>query len=333
MESPGKQDFKAVIDSHVRTQVGGSIKQLPSLLQEDELLLMGIAARNSERDGLLAMTERRIIFVAKGMFTSLKVDDIHYDNIVAVGFEPWVLTIWETNSIVPATGQQIGIKHDFKAGTEIGKKNKEELRGFADKLWEIGLPSAEATERIQSAEDAKAEAIESHLQRIGVVNRRLLARGEMKKLRDILWDNELPEKVITGRYEGKWGVLVATDRRVIFIDKGLFSLTIEDFSYDRITSIESSTGVIHGSLTIYTSGNKEKFDTVPNDELSAFADHLRGKVRNLAGQNAASASTATPIAPTPNLSVAEELEKMASLLEKGILTQEEFDAQKAKLLR
>ena len=33
-----------------------------------------------------------------------------------------------------------------------------------------------------------------------------------------------------------------------------------------------------------------------------------------------------------NSSVAEELEKMASLLEKGILTQEEFDKQKSKLL-
>lgn len=36
--------------------------------------------------------------------------------------------------------------------------------------------------------------------------------------------------------------------------------------------------------------------------------------------------------PAPSLSAADEIEKLASLLERGILTQEEFDAKKKQLL-
>lgn len=41
---------------------------------------------------------------------------------------------------------------------------------------------------------------------------------------------------------------------------------------------------------------------------------------------------ATPVAGPPPVSVADELGKLAGLLERGLLTQQEFDAQKARLL-
>ena len=48
--------------------------------------------------------------------------------------------------------------------------------------------------------------------------------GEVKELAKILWTDEQPMKMARGTYHGGNGIIVATDRRLIFIDKGLIGL-------------------------------------------------------------------------------------------------------------
>ena len=177
--------------------------------------------------------------------------------------------------------------------------------------------------------EIKDEALNSVLRKIDGVDK-WMTRGEIKELPSILWGNELPEKLITGTYNNGKGMLVATNRRLIFIDKGIFSLKVEDFSYDKISSIESKTGIMFGSLTIYASGNKEKFEYADKGLLRGFADFLRAKIST---QKSQSSLVPTPAEnPSSTLSVADELEKLAGLRDRGIITNEEFSAQKAKLL-
>ena len=175
----------------------------------------------------------------------------------------------------------------------------------------------------------KDEALNSVLRKIDGVDK-WMTRGEIKELPSILWENELPEKLITGRYNNGRGILVATNRRLIFIDKGMLSLKVEDFSYDKIASIESKTGMVFGSLTIYASGNKEKFEYADKGLLRGFADFLRVKIST---QKSQSSPVSSPVEnPSSTISVADELEKLAGLRDRGIITEEEFSAQKAKLL-
>ena len=175
----------------------------------------------------------------------------------------------------------------------------------------------------------KDEALNSVLRKIDGVDK-WMTRGEIKELPSILWENELPEKLITGRYNNGRGMLVATNRRLIFIDKGMVSLKVEDFSYDKIASIESKTGMVFGSLTIYASGNKEKFEYADKELLRGFADFLRAKIST---QKPQSSPVSSPVEnPSSTISVADELEKLAGLRDRGIITKEEFSAQKAKLL-
>lgn len=61
-----------------------------------------------------------------------------------------------------------------------------------------------------------------------------------------------------------------------------------------------------------------------------FADKANEAIKNLSNGRNASAHGNTGNAP---VSVADELVKLKGLLDAGVLTQEEFDAQKAKLLR
>lgn len=66
----------------------------------------------------------------------------------------------------------------------------------------------------------------------------LFGRKEIKELPNILWEDEVVEGMITGTYNSKIGALFATNKRLIFVDKGLlFGLKVEDFPYDKITSI------------------------------------------------------------------------------------------------
>ena len=174
----------------------------------------------------------------------------------------------------------------------------------------------------------KADAINAALRRINGFDK-WLSRKEIKELPSILWEDEVPEMLITGMYNSGTGILVATDRRLVFVDKGMFSLKIEDFAYDRITSIESSTGMMFGGITIYASGNKEEIKQVPKEITRPFSDWLRAKLSEPKPAQSSNAGAAT--ANTP-VSVADELDKLAGLRDRGIITNDEFDAQKSKLL-
>ena len=175
----------------------------------------------------------------------------------------------------------------------------------------------------------KEQAINQALNRIDGIQK-FLGRREIKELPSILWEDEVPERVITGTYNNGNGILVATDRRLMFVDKGVFSFKMEDFAYDKITSIESKTGMMFGGITIYASGNKEEIANVDKESTRSFADYLRAKISRPNAQSSVQQSSVET--PTATVSVADELEKLAGLLERGILTQEEFSEQKSKLL-
>lgn len=68
---------------------------------------------------------------------------------------------------------------------------------------------------------------------------KLLGFKEIKALPDILWDDENIERIVQGMYNNGLGILCATNKRLLFVDKGLlYGLTVEDFPYDKITSIQ-----------------------------------------------------------------------------------------------
>jgi hypothetical protein len=124
---------------------------------------------------------------------------------------------------------------------------------------------------------SKHGAIQEALKGLTGVDK-LLARKEIKQLPDLLSENELPEALASGRYNNHIGIVVATNKRAIFIDKGILSLTVEDFPYDRISSIEYHIGMLMGSITIYVSGNKAEIGNVPKAQVRPFAEFLRARI-------------------------------------------------------
>lgn len=159
----------------------------------------------------------------------------------------------------------------------------------------------------------------------------IIGRKEIKELPNILWNDEKIENIIMGTYNNGNGILVATNKRLVFVDKGLFfGLKVEDFPYEKISTIQYETGILLGKLTIYTTNNKAIIDNVSNVRIRSFADWLRARIsgtsKNLITEQITGQSTHS------NIDVADQLEKLANLKEKGILTEEEFLQQKKKLL-
>jgi hypothetical protein len=149
-----------------------------------------------------------------------------------------------------------------------------------------------------------------------------LSRKEVKELPNILRENETVENATSGTYNNSGGLLVGTNSRVLFIDKGLlYGLKIEEFGLDKISSSQFETGLLMGKLTIFASGNKAVIDMVPKGEVKAFAEWLSNKITN-------KSST-----PTPSTNdVTDQIKKLAELRDGGILTEEEFTAKKKQLL-
>lgn len=153
-----------------------------------------------------------------------------------------------------------------------------------------------------------------------------LGKAEIKELPNILWEDEEIKKASQGFYQNGNGLLVATNKRVIFLNKGIFGgLQVEDFSFDKISSIQYNVGFITGDITIFASGNKATVKNIEKGSVRDFADYLRA---NLDKKD--SSELSKPIKNEED--VISKLERLASLKEKGILSEDEFQTEKKKIL-
>jgi hypothetical protein len=173
-----------------------------------------------------------------------------------------------------------------------------------------------------------ANRIQDQLQKIGLTTSSALwGRKEIAELPAIIPEGEEIFGLVQGVYNGGQGILVATDRRLLFVDKGLlYGLKVEDFGLDKLTSIQIETGLIFADIKIMASGNIAKISNVDKTGGRAFCEKVRAKLSE-------PKQTAAPVTVVQQqVDVADQLGKLAALKDQGILTQEEFDTQKKKLL-
>jgi hypothetical protein len=87
-------------------------------------------------------------------------------------------------------------------------------------------------------------------------------KAEICELEKILMDDEKIIALACGRYFGSFALLVATDQRLLLIDKRVFFMTIEDSRYDMISEIDFNMQVYAANLTIYTMNKTHRFTSV-----------------------------------------------------------------------
>ena len=168
-------------------------------------------------------------------------------------------------------------------------------------------------------------------------------------LYDLIDDGEELDFIVGGRFgpelqqaklgsSSRRGAIIATDRRIIMLDKGVFgSSEVAEMPYDSVSAVTHSHGLFAGGLRIVGRGGTNfRIESIrPKEDAMEFADCVRSHLQ--AGNSRPSATSPTQQAVTPvsmpsTGSVADELEKLAGLLERGLLSREEFDAMKRNLL-
>lgn len=118
------------------------------------------------------------------------------------------------------------------------------------------------------------------------------------------------------------GLLIVTDRRVVFYLKGLMTEVTEAIDLKKVSSVEHHSTLTHNRLRIHTSGDALDFKCHEKEKAKRLRDLI--EERRGGGQ--------TPDSEPHGDSAVDQIERLWALTEKGILTEEEFATQKAKLL-
>jgi hypothetical protein len=152
-------------------------------------------------------------------------------------------------------------------------------------------------------------------------------RREITALPEIISAGETIKGLSSGLYQGTTWLLVLTDRRVLFLDKGmLFGLKQVELPLSQISGLSHKIGLLFGKIDIHTSGGHQEIDQLPKTEVKNLANVLSDLV----------AAARTPAAQQPTSGtgndVVSQLERLAVLKEKGILSEAEFADQKRKIL-
>ena len=103
-------------------------------------------------------------------------------------------------------------------------------------------------------DDPRAEEIAAQIAAIGETDT-FGAKVEVRYLPAILAPDETVLGLTSGAHDGHTWLIVCTDRRVIFLDKGwFFGLTQVEIPLDSISSIAHETGIMFGTIGITGAG-------------------------------------------------------------------------------
>jgi len=159
------------------------------------------------------------------------------------------------------------------------------------------------------------------------------AKREIQKLPEVLWEGETVQILATGIYGKGNGLLAMTNQRLVFYFHGVMSQKVEDFPYTKISSVQWSGGMLMGTLTVFTSGNKAEIKQVPKDQGKALADALRQRISEGPAPAAPSAGPAVPApAAAPAQDIASRLATLDQLRAQGLVSEDEYAQRRTQIL-
>ena len=305
-------------------------EMLPGLLAHDELMecLVSGSFKNTDWGGsntnLGIATDRRVVFLRKTRRSS-EVLEMSFDAISHISSN--------TNGDIEVSAQGKG------RFAMQGIRPKEQAQAFVVAIQ----PRIAVAQEGKPPPESKEDRIDREWNDLvpngwGNFKNKVMLSGERSMLYRLLEDDEHLECLVGGKCGPDLGrshiardkslhsvVGVATDRRVIFVDSGIASAEVAEMPYTSIETISYSSGISLAGLKISARGSTAlQMEMIRSmGEAKLFADAVRKHLN--AGQAAGTTVVQTA-------SAMDELEKAAALYERGLLTQEEFEAKKAQLL-
>ncbi|MBC9822745.1 PH domain-containing protein [Terrabacter sp. MAHUQ-38] len=151
------------------------------------------------------------------------------------------------------------------------------------------------------------------------------------------------ETKVLGSDSVRTGILIATQRRIVFYAKKLGGYDLESFEYKSVSSFEQSKSMMGHSISFFASGNKVNMKWISDAAaMQQFVSAVKQQMASSSGGHAPAAipgrNVSQPVAPTneppadDKSAIIEAIKQLGALHEAGILTDEEFSAKKAELL-
>jgi hypothetical protein len=122
------------------------------------------------------------------------------------------------------------------------------------------------------------DSIEKQLKRIDF-NYHGWGRTEARELPNIILPDEEILDCVNGFYEGGFALVVATDVRVLLVDKKpLNYLTVEDLRFDMINEIDYSHRLLGAKITISTGPKTLRFTSLNQPRLRKLIGHVQHRM-------------------------------------------------------
>ncbi|MBK5275741.1 MAG: PH domain-containing protein [Desulfuromonadales bacterium] len=152
-------------------------------------------------------------------------------------------------------------------------------------------------------------------------------KKERNYLHEVMTPGENIHAMTSGTLDGTTWLVTVTDKRVLFLDKGMiFGLNQMEMPLSHISAISHSTGLLYGNIEISTAGGMKSIRNIMKSDVPKVA-HI---ISDLIDPTKKSAVHDTSI--NPDADFISQLERLAKLKDSGILTDDEFIQQKAKIL-
>lgn len=157
-------------------------------------------------------------------------------------------------------------------------------------------------------------------------------RRDIKKLPEYLNGGEVVVGMAGGLTGGNRGLLVATNRRALFVSEGVINHSFEDFLYDRITTVTTTRSLLAAKILIHTGGVTRVVEIISKSEAETVAAIIRERIEATTRERADRQHVVTTTSADAPIRLAAELRDLSELHTQGVLTDEEFSELKARLL-
>ncbi|WP_081589606.1 PH domain-containing protein [Liquorilactobacillus vini] len=154
-------------------------------------------------------------------------------------------------------------------------------------------------------------------------------KKEVKALPDILNDDEIVKYATSGFVEENTVLVVCTNQRILFIDKGmLYGIKSTEIPLDMVNGVSYSKGLVLGSISVVNGAKTTEIKNVNKETASLMANAIKKAAIEYKANLQENKSNST----SQIYDLANELRELKSLVNDGIITQEDFEAKKKQIL-
>lgn len=151
-------------------------------------------------------------------------------------------------------------------------------------------------------------------------------KKEIRYLKNIIYDGEEIFAIASGIMENNTWLIACTSKRILFIDCGMiYGVKHSEVMIEKVNAVSFKNGLLLGEIHIEDGASTRIIENVQKYSTKPFVDAVHKAMELSKKSNRAVVQN--------TISNADELLKFKQLLDMGVITQEEFEEQKRKLLR